>query len=108
MRRRALAELGAAGHQVEVTAESTSLEGVIGAARAGLGVAVLPSAGAHPAGLVERHDLPPLGAVAVHLAVRRGLDLDLEAAALGALERFFAALVATPTAPTPIHQEDLA
>jgi DNA-binding transcriptional LysR family regulator len=105
MRRRALAELGEAGYQVDVTAESTSLEGVIGAARAGLGVAVLPSAGADPAGLVERHDLPPLGVIAVNLAVRRGLDLDLEAAALGALERFFAALVAVPS---PTHQEDLA
>ncbi len=94
MRQRAMAELGATGHRVEVTAESTSLEGVIGAARAGLGVAVLPSASTAqaPVGLVERHDLPPLGVIGVHLATRRGLDLDVEAAALTALEHFFGAM----------------
>ncbi len=101
MRQRALAELAEAGHRVRLTAESTSLEGVIGAARARLGVAVLPSAGAAPAGLVERTDLPPLGVIAVNLAVRRGLDLDLEAAALGALEGFFAGLaVSRAVVPT--------
>jgi len=89
MRQRALAELGEAGYQVEVTAESTSLEGVIGAARAGLGVAVLPSGGTAPAGLVEITGLPPLGVIGLYLAVRRGLDVDLEATALEALEAFF-------------------
>jgi len=92
MRRRAMTELGEAGRRVLLAAESTSLEGVMAAARAGLGVAVLPSAGAVPAGLVERTDLPPLGVAAIHLAVRRGLDVDLEAAALGALELFFSTL----------------
>ncbi|GIG26000.1 LysR family transcriptional regulator [Cellulomonas denverensis] len=101
MRRRALSELGEAGRVVELAAESTSLEGVIAAARAGIGVAVLPSAGAAPDGLVERTDLPPLGVAAIHLAVRRGLDVDLESAALGALETFFATLTAPETADDP-------
>ncbi|MFI9464575.1 LysR family transcriptional regulator [Streptomyces xiamenensis] len=92
MRQRALHELAEAGHRVEVTAESTSLEGVMAAARAGLGVAVLPCAGRQPQGLVERTDLPPLGPIGVHLAARRGLDLDLEAAALAAIEAFFDSL----------------
>lgn len=92
MRQRALHELAEAGHTVDVVAESTSLEGVMGAARAGLGVAVLPSAGRPLAGLVERRDLPDLGLAAVHLTARRGLDIDLEAAALAAMEGFFAEL----------------
>jgi DNA-binding transcriptional LysR family regulator len=96
MRARALAELSEAGRRVEVTAESTSLEGVLAAARAGLGVAVLPSGGTAPVGLVERTDLPELGVIGVHLAARRGLDLDVEAAALGALEQFFERLAAPP------------
>ncbi|WP_129339520.1 LysR family transcriptional regulator [Cellulomonas endophytica] len=89
MRQRALAELGEAGLRAQLAAESTSLEGVVAAARAGLGVAVLPSAGAVPSGLVARTDLPPLGLIGVHLAARRGLDLDLEAAALTALGGLF-------------------
>ncbi|MDT0266626.1 LysR substrate-binding domain-containing protein [Streptomyces sp. DSM 44915] len=92
MRQRALHELAEAGHTVSVVAESTSLEGVMGAARAGLGVAVLPSAGRELPGLVARDDLPGLGLAAVHLTARRGLDIDLEAAALAAMERFFAEL----------------
>lgn len=89
MRQLALQELGEGGRAVEVTAESTSLDGVVAAARAGLGVAVLPTLGAVPAGLVRRPDLPDLGSIGVFLAARRGLDVDLEAAGLAALEVFF-------------------
>ncbi len=96
MRQRALSELGEAGYRVDVVAESTSLEGVLGAARAGLGVAVLPSADAAPAGLDELTDLPALGVIGVYLAARRGLEMDVEAAALSALEEFFDALTAPP------------
>lgn len=98
MRARAVAELAATGRPVEVTAESTSLEGVVAAARAGLGVAVLPGS-TPPAGLVERTDLPPLGVVGVHLTARRGLDLDVEAAALGALETLLGGTSAPATPP---------
>ncbi|MDQ1130532.1 DNA-binding transcriptional LysR family regulator [Microbacterium sp. SORGH_AS 888] len=89
MRQRALQELNVRGRRVEIAAESGSLEGVIAAARAGLGVAVLPSAGKAPAGLVARHDLPPLGRIFVRLIARRGLDAEIENAALAALDGFF-------------------
>ncbi|RKN04590.1 LysR family transcriptional regulator [Streptomyces radicis] len=98
MRQRALHELAEAGLTVDVVAESTSLEGVMGAARAGLGVAVLPSAGRLLPGLVERNDLPDLGLAGVHLTARRGLDIDVEAAALAAMEGFFAELRGTASA----------
>ncbi len=96
MRQRALGELNARGRRVEIAAESGSLEGVIAAARAGLGIAVLPSAGKAPAGLVARHDFPDLGKILVRLITRRGLDADVEEAALDALDGFF-------TAPAYVH-----
>jgi DNA-binding transcriptional LysR family regulator len=89
MRQRALTELSDAHRLVEVVAESTSLEGVIAAARAGLGVAVLPTSGPVPTGLVIHEGLPELGLIGVYLAARRGLDVDHEEAGLAALERFF-------------------
>lgn len=90
MRQRALQELGDRGRRVEVVAESGSLEGVIAAARAGLGIAVLPSAGHTPPGLVVRRDFPALGQIAVRLIVRRGLEAELEETALSILREFFA------------------
>jgi len=97
MRQLAVAELAATGRAIEVVAESTSLEGVLAAARAGLGVAVLPSAGEVPTGLMPATGLPDLGAIGVFLAARRGLDVDVEAAGLSALETFFGGL--RPRAP---------
>ncbi len=90
MRQRALDELGARGHQVEVVAESTSLEGVIAAARAGLGIAVLPTAGEVPAGLTVRRDLPELGQISLRLVSRKGVDRDVESTAFEALREFYA------------------
>ena len=90
MRQRALDELGARGHHVEVVAESTSLEGVIAAARAGLGVAVLPTAGSVPSGLEVRRDLPDLGQISLRLVTRKGLDRDIEQTAFAALQDFYA------------------
>ncbi|AOS64128.1 LysR family transcriptional regulator [Actinoalloteichus hymeniacidonis] len=92
MRQRALQRLGEADRTVDVVAESTSVEGVIAAVRAGLGVAVLPSAGRAPSGLTRLGGLPDLGSIGVHLATRRGLDLNLETAALDVLESFFGSL----------------
>lgn len=89
MRQRALSVLQEAGRRVAVVAESTSLEGVIAAARAGLGVAVLPTAGTSPDGLAPLTGLPQLGPIGVNLAVRRGLDVDIEEMALHALEKYF-------------------
>jgi DNA-binding transcriptional LysR family regulator len=92
MRQRALHALGDAGHPVAVAAESTTLEGVLAAARAGLGVAVLPTAGRTPAGLELRDDLPELGKISVRLAARRGLEPEIESTGREALERFFGAV----------------
>lgn len=90
MRQRALRELGELGRSVEIAAESGSLEGVIAAARAGLGLAVLPSIGRAPSGLVVRRDFPDLGQIYVRLVTRRGLEDDLLTTAVGAMESFFA------------------
>lgn len=90
MRQRALQELHRAGYNVEIAAESVSLEGVMAAARAGLGVAVLPAVGSvAPSGLTVAEGLPNLGRIGVHLAGRRGVDEELEITARSALERFF-------------------
>ncbi len=89
MRQRALQELNGRGQRVEIAVESSSLEGVIAAARAGLGVAVLPSAGQAPDGLVLRRDLPDLGQIFVRLITRRGLEIELRDTALAALDGFF-------------------
>ena len=91
MRQRAVASLSEAGSGVDVAVESTTLEGVLAAARAGFGIAVLPTSGTPPRGLVARPDLPPLGLIGVYLASRKGLDTELERAGLGAIEAFFAA-----------------
>jgi DNA-binding transcriptional LysR family regulator len=89
MRQRALSRLADNGHRAEVVAESTSLEGVLAAARAGLGVAVLPSAGRTPDGLEVRLDLPSLGQITLRLLTRKGLDRDIEQTALDAARAFF-------------------
>lgn len=90
MREKGFERLSSLGRGVHVTAESTSLEGVIAAARAGLGVAVLPSAGRIPDGLVVQHGLPDLGRISVRLYTRKGLPPQIERTALAALESFFA------------------
>lgn len=99
MRQRALERLHESGSRVLVTVESTSLEGVLAAARAGLGVAVLPSAGQAPDGLVVRHDLPALGTASVRLVGRRGVDPDVERHGAAALTRFFAEQVGGSAQP---------
>ncbi|HWH25445.1 MAG TPA: LysR substrate-binding domain-containing protein [Pseudolysinimonas sp.] len=109
MRSLALRELAAVGRMADVVAESTSLEGVLAAARAGLGVAVLPSAGPAPDGLVARSDLPPLGRIAVRLLSRKGLDPGLEKIAAHALEPFILRdryLRSVPPAPPSITASD--
>ncbi|NQX06589.1 LysR family transcriptional regulator [Rathayibacter sp. VKM Ac-2856] len=100
MRQRALQQLGAFGHEVRVVAESAGLEGVIAAARAGVGVAVLPTAhrGTVAEGLVVRHDLPALGSVNLRLVSRRGLAPDVEDTALAALAEVFGTVRARPVA----------
>jgi DNA-binding transcriptional LysR family regulator len=107
MRERALAALGADGRRVDVTAQSTTLEGVLAGVRAGLGVALLPSAGERPSGLVVRTDLPDLGTTSLRMLARRGLDVDVETTALEAGTAFFQShsrLRVVRPAATPAHR----
>lgn len=89
LRERALTALDGEGNRVTVTAQSSTLEGVTAGVRAGLGVALLPSTGGRPHGLVERDDLPETGEVSLRMVVRRGLEPDLELAAAEAAAAFF-------------------
>lgn len=90
LRERALRLLALEGRQVEVTATSTTLEGVLAGVRAGLGVALLPGIGGRPHGVVVRSDLPDAGTAQLRLIARRGLDPAIEDAALTAGQGFFA------------------
>lgn len=90
LRERAMAALGGAGHRVAVAGQSTTLEGVLAGARAGLGVALLPSIGGNPNGLEARDDLPDVGWAGLNVLSRRGLDPDIELTAIEAAEAFFA------------------
>jgi DNA-binding transcriptional LysR family regulator len=89
LRERALTALDAEGNRIVVTAQSSTLEGVTAGVRAGLGVALLPSSGGRPPGLVVRDDLPETGEVSLRMVVRRGLEPSVELAAAEAVGRFF-------------------
>lgn len=89
LRERAMSALGDDGHRVVVSGQSTTLEGVLAGARAGLGVALLPSTGGAPAGLVRRDDLSDVGSAGLNLLTRRGLDPEIEQTAIAAGEAFF-------------------
>lgn len=89
LRERALVALDGDGHRVTVTGQSSTLEGVTAGVRAALGVALLPSSGGRPPGLVERDDLPETGEVSLRMVVRRGLEPDVELAAAEAVAQFF-------------------
>jgi DNA-binding transcriptional LysR family regulator len=91
LRERALSVLTGEGHRVEVTAQSTTLEGVLAGVRAGLGVALLPSVGGGgPSGLSVRGELPDAGTTHLRMVARRGLPAELEQTALSAGVDFFA------------------
>ncbi|MEV6631807.1 LysR substrate-binding domain-containing protein [Actinoplanes sp. NPDC051470] len=85
LRQRALAALDARGLEPYVACECGYVAGVVDAARAGLGVALLADAGGGPLGLEERPDLPPIAPVSLHLRARRGADPALGAAVAKAL-----------------------
>lgn len=91
LRERALALLAEAGHQVEVTATSTTLEGVLAGVRAGLGTALLPGIGGRPQGVVEHTGLPAAGTAHLRMITRRGLDEAIEETALATGRDFLAA-----------------
>lgn len=90
LRERALALLAEAGHQVEVTATSTTLEGVLAGVRAGLGTALLPGIGGSPHDIQERTGLPAAGTAHLRMIARRGLDPEIEETALVAGRDFLA------------------
>jgi DNA-binding transcriptional LysR family regulator len=89
LRGRAVRKLFEVGHDVSVVAESTSLEGVLVATRAGLGVALLPFSQSLPDGLREVTDLPAMGAIELRLITRRALPQDVADTAINALRRHF-------------------
>ena len=85
IRSTALQILAEQGISAQVVGDAAYLAGVVNAARAGVGVALLAFTGAPPAGLVERPDLPP--APPLHLATRtrQGGDQEITDAVLQVL-----------------------
>jgi DNA-binding transcriptional LysR family regulator len=78
LRQRALQALHQEGRTSTVAAESGSLEGVVAAVRAGIGVALLPGTGRKPEGLRVVEELPQLGSIGLQVVARRGVDRGLE------------------------------
>ena len=81
----ALRVLGAADVPVRVTGEAAYLAGVLNAARAGLGVALLATGGPSPEGLVERFDLPSAPSINLAARIREGADPEVTETVLGVL-----------------------
>jgi DNA-binding transcriptional LysR family regulator len=100
IRERALSVLRKEGRRVEVSAQSTTLEGVLAGVRAGLGVALLPSAGGRPSGLSTCDNLPDAGTTHLRMVARRGLAAEVEQTALSAGVDFFAERPHLQLAPT--------
>ncbi|MFC4945196.1 LysR family transcriptional regulator [Pseudonocardia sp. GCM10023141] len=77
LRQRALETL--AGHDIPaaVVCDAAYLAGVLAAARAGLGVALLATLGTAPEGLVRRTDLPAVAAMPLSVRSRAGLRAEL-------------------------------
>jgi DNA-binding transcriptional LysR family regulator len=96
IRQRALETL-AAHHQPVVVCEAAYLAGVLAAARAGLGVALLATVGRVPEGLVRRTDLPPVVPMPVSVRSRRGLGGGFGAQAVRSVRRILDA--GPPAAP---------
>ncbi|GAA1851916.1 LysR family transcriptional regulator [Pseudonocardia ailaonensis] len=84
IRRRALQSLADSGYRSTVVGEAAYLAGVLNAARAGLGVALIAGDGT-PDGLVPRTDLPAVQPENLYLRGRAGLDARLVEAAKDAL-----------------------
>lgn len=86
------------GRRARVVAESSSLSGVVEAVRAGLGIALLPTATGVPAGLERRDELPDMGSVPFRLLTRRGLDAGVQDTAVE-VAGDLAAMLAQPWGP---------
>ncbi|WP_019926735.1 LysR family transcriptional regulator [Nocardia sp. BMG111209] len=85
LRRQAVRTLGEQGYEVLVTAESGNLDGLLAAAAAGLGVALLPYLSVFPCELDRIATLPDVGAIDVRLIARRGLEDHIEGTAVRAI-----------------------
>ncbi|CAJ62513.1 MULTISPECIES: LysR family transcriptional regulator [Frankia] len=72
IRSQALSTLARVGRTAWVVGEAGHLAGVLQAARAGVGVALLADVGPVPPGLVRRDDLPPVTPEPLHIRTRRG------------------------------------
>ncbi len=101
IRARAFDLLGASGTVASVVAQSASLDGVLSAVRAGLGLALLPVASEIPRGLRELHGLPSAGWIGVHLVSRDGLPDTITHTAAAMLSSFLATTAGTAQAPAP-------
>ncbi|MFC5211679.1 LysR family transcriptional regulator [Pseudonocardia sulfidoxydans] len=77
IRSRALDTLAAHRLPAAVVCDAAYLGGVLAAARAGLGVALLATVGRTPEGLVPRDDLPVVDPIPLAVRSRRGLRPDL-------------------------------
>jgi DNA-binding transcriptional LysR family regulator len=99
IRGRALAVLGEHGIRSRVVAEAAYLAGVLNAARAGLGVALLALAGPPPEGLVEFGGLPAAPPISLTARARGGTDMMAAQSALDAVHATLAAVGARSTSP---------
>ncbi|OAA27527.1 transcriptional regulator [Frankia sp. EI5c] len=97
IRRRALQVLADHGIEASVVCEAGHLAGVLNAARAGLGVALLAHVGGPPEGLELRPDLPPVEPEPLHVRGRRGAPSALVPAVAEAAR----ALLTPAGAPAP-------
>jgi DNA-binding transcriptional LysR family regulator len=100
IRARAVDLLAGAGVTVRVAAQAATLDGVLAATRAGLGIALLPIAAALPAGLAGLDGLPDPGEIAVHLVSREGLPDTVTHTAMGMVTAFLDEAT-DPDAPAP-------
>jgi DNA-binding transcriptional LysR family regulator len=93
IRRRALQTLADNHIDASIVVEAGHLSGVISAARAGVGVALLAHLGAAPEGLEELHELPPVTPEPLHVRGRRGAPTALVSAIVsGVHELLFSGL----------------
>jgi DNA-binding transcriptional LysR family regulator len=87
LRRRALETLARHEMPAAVVCDAAYLAGVLAAARAGLGVALLATVGRTPEGLVRRTDLPDVPAIPLSVSSRRGLQPALVEGAAASVRR---------------------
>jgi DNA-binding transcriptional LysR family regulator len=101
IRRRALDAMAANDLPATVVCDAGYLAGVVNAARAGLGVALLATAARRPEGLVARGDLPSVAPAGLSARARRGADPSLVTTVLSAVRALL-------TPATPADQGPLA